>query len=363
MGRLSAVTSSRRTPIRALLTTLVSAALLLVPRAAAAQKTDTLVLRNGDRIIGEATTMTNGLLEYKTDNVGTINVKWTHVSRLTSQSYFSVETRSRQRFYGSLIPADSAGYLAVALEYVHLVALPDVVELTRIKQTSVFSRIDGYLDLGFSYAKSNKTVQLTSTLDAKYLLEYWGVYLKGDIFLQSQEGDGGTPTRRWSVQPSVQRDLGKGWVAYLVGQLQANKELNLDLRTLGSPGVGHHLFRSNAHQAVAFLGLAAQRERYTDTTATGNKEEVTSLAASLGGQYRAFRYDSPELDLSATLEVYPSLTELGRVRTEGDLRTRYEAIKSLFITLAFQISADNRPPSKDTPKSDFTTTLSLTWKF
>jgi hypothetical protein len=329
----------------------------------AAQKTDTLLLRNGDRIIGEATTMANGLLEYKTDNVGTIKVKWTHVSRLTSQSYFRVEIRGHHLLYGSLIPTDSAGHLAVALEYVNVVALSDVVELTRIKQTSVFSRIDGYLDLGFSYAKSNKTVQLTSTLDAKYLLEYWGVYLKGDIFLQSQDGDGGTPTRRWSLQPSARRDLSDGWLLYLLGQLQQNKQLNLDLRTLASPGVGRILFRSNAHQGIAFLGLAAERERYADTAAAGSKKQVNSLEASLGGQYRAFRYDSPELDLSATLEVYPSLTELGRVRTEGDIRSRFEAIKSFFITLAFQVSADNRPPSTDTPKSDFTTTLSLTWKF
>jgi hypothetical protein len=360
---MTAVTHVRRTGTGILLTTLVGAVMLSAPRAASAQKTDTLLLRNGDRIIGEAITMTNGLLEYKTDNVGTINVKWNHVARLTSQSYFRVETRGRDLFYGSLIPSDSAGYLAVALEYVQVVALAQVVELTRIKQTSFLSRIDGYLDLGFSYAKSNKTVQLTSTLDAKYLLEYWGVYLKGDVFLQSQEGDGGTPTRRWSVQPSLQREIGSGWVLFGLGQLQANKELDLNLRTLASPGVGHHLFRTNGHQAIALVGLAAQRERYTDTTAADDQRQVTSLEASLGGQYRAFRYDSPELDLSATLEVYPSLTEFGRVRTEGDIRSRFEAIKSFFITLAFQVSADNRPPSTDTPKSDFTTTLSLTWKF
>ena len=70
-----------------------------------------------------------------------------------------------------------------------------------------------------------------------------------------------------------------------------------------------------------------------------------------------------ELDFSANLQVFPSLTDFGRVRVEGDLRTRYEVLKDFFITLAFQNSLDSRPPSPDTPKSDFTTTLSLTWKF
>jgi hypothetical protein len=134
-------------------------------------------------------------------------------------------------------------------------------------------------------------------------------------------------------------------------------------RTLVSPGAGYHLFRTNAHQAIAFLGLAAQRERYTDSTVAGGERNVDSFAASLGGQYKAYRYDSPELDLSLGLSVYPSLSEWGRVRTEGDLHARYEAVKSLFLTLTFQLSAYNRPPSEDTPESDFTTTLSLSWKF
>ena len=346
------------------MTALVPTALLVFPRASAAQKTDTLSLSNGDRIIGEVVSLTSGLLEYKTDNIGSINVKWDRVVQLISRSYFEVEDRGRRRYYGTFARVELAGMLAVGQERVDTLPLTDVVQITRIKKSSPFNRIDGYFDLGFSYAKSNQTVQLTSALDATYLLENWGLYLKGDLFVQQQEGDDpANRTRRWSVQPSVQRQLAHGWLLYALGQVQQNRELNLDLRTLGSPGVGYHLFRTNVHQAIAFLGLAAQRERYTDSTATGSKQEVTSLAASLGGQYRAFRYDTPELDLSATLEIYPSLSEWGRVRTEGDLRTRYEANKSFFLTLAFQISADNRPPSEDTPKSDFTTTLSLTWKF
>jgi putative salt-induced outer membrane protein YdiY len=38
-------------------------------------------------------------------------------------------------------------------------------------------------------------------------------------------------------------------------------------------------------------------------------------------------------------------------------------VKDFFLTLAFQSSFDNRPPSSDSPESDFATTLSLTWKF
>jgi putative salt-induced outer membrane protein YdiY len=349
--------------IRALSSGVALVTLAVLPRASVAQKTDTLLLNNGDRIIGEVSVLENGLLEYKTDNVGTINVKWDRVVRLTSRLYFEVETRTGRRYFGTFAPIDTAGYLAVALDRVEVVPLADVVGITRIKQTSFFDRIDGYLDLGFSYAKANKTVQLTSGLEATYLLEHWSVSLNGDLFIQSQNA--AERTRRWSLASDVQRQLArqKRWLVYMLGQLQQNQELGLDLRTLISPGGGRELFRTNSHEANAFLGLAYQREWYRDSTGTGGAQATDNLEASLAGDYRAFRYDWPELDASANLQIYPSLTDLGRVRLEGDLRTRYEVLKDFFVTLAFEMSYDSRPPSPDTPTSDFTTTLSLTWKF
>jgi putative salt-induced outer membrane protein YdiY len=336
------------------------AALCGLATPAAAQKADTLLLRNGDRIIGEVKDLENGLLEYKTDNIGTIQVKWDRVVQLTSRLYFEVETASGRRFFGTLAHMDTTGYLAVALDRVELVPLAQVVGITRIKRSSFFDRIDGYLDVGFSFAKSNTTVQLTSNLDANYLLRSWAIYLKGDLFIQSQNQ--ANPTRRWSIQPTVERLLDKRWLLYAQGQLQQNQELGLKLRTLLSPGAGRQLLQTNRQAATAYLGVAAQREWYVDTTQTGTSG-TTNLEGSIIGAYRAFRYDSPELDFSATAKVYPSLSDPGRVRFEGDLHMRYEILKDFFLTPAFQISIDSRPPSPDTPKSDYTFTFSLTWKF
>jgi len=358
---LATVSPTSSTGLRILLTVVAVAALAGPARPLVAQKADTLLLRNGDRIIGEVTSLVNGLLEYKTDNVGTIEVKWDRVVQLTSRLYFEVETRSGRRYFGTFARHDSTGMLAVALDRVELVPLADVVGITRIKRTSFFDRIDGYLDLGFSLAKSHKTVQLTSALEAAYLLENWSVKLKGDLFMQRQ--DSVDPTRRWSLQPSVERQLPKRWLVLALGQLQQNQELGLKLRTLLSPGGGRELFKTNTHEAVAFLGIAAQREWYSDSTVAGGERSATNLEATLAGSYHAFRYDRPELDASATLQAYPSLSDLGRLRLEGDLRTRYEVLKDFFITIAFQVSTDSRPPSEETPTSDFTTTLSLTWKF
>jgi len=341
---------------------LAAAALLLVlARPATAQKADTLLLRNGDRIIGEVKQLENGLLEYKTDNIGIISVKWDRVVSLTSRWYYEVEDRRGIRYFGTFARPDSTGYLAVALTGVTPVPLSDVVRINRIKQTRFWSRIDGYLDVGFSFAKSNKTLQLTSNLEATYLLRSWSINLKGDLFVQRQSD--ASPTQRWSIQPNVIRLMGRRWLLGGQGRLQHNGELGLDLRTLVSLGGGRQFVQTNSHDAAALVGLAAQREWYVDSTQVSGERVTDNLEAAVSGSYRAFRYDSPQLDATATAQVYPSLTDLGRVRLEGEFRIRYEVLKDFFITPAFQISMDSRPPNPDTPKSDYTTTLSISWKF
>jgi putative salt-induced outer membrane protein YdiY len=349
------------TEFRTLLVALALTTLTAFPRALAAQKADTLILDNGDRIIGDVKSLENGLLQYGTDDMGTVDVRWDHVARLTSPRYFEVQDAEGRRYFGSLEATDSAGYLAVRQDSLMLLQMDKVVGIVSIKRSSWLDRIDGYFDLGFSYAKSNQTVQLTSALDARYLIENWSVLLSGDLFLQSQNG--AKPTRRWSIQPGVQRQLAKQWLVYGVAQAQKNEELGLILRALVSPGVGRYLVRTNSQQASALVGLALQRERYRDSTQTSGEQNATTIEGSLTGSYHAFRYDSPELDFSANLHLYPSLSDPGRVRSEGDLRIRYEIVKDFFVTLAFLSSTDSRPPNPGTPKSDFTTTLSLTYKF
>ena len=46
--------------------------------------------------------------------------------------------------------------------------------------------------------------------------------------------------------------------------------------------------------------------------------------------YDLYRFDSPEIDISTELTVYPSFTVSGRVRTDAGIRMRYEIIDDLF---------------------------------
>jgi len=61
--------------------------------------------------------------------------------------------------------------------------------------------------------------------------------------------------------------------------------------------------------------------------------------------------------------VYPGITDWGRVRIDFDSRVSYELIKDFYLTLSLFERFDSRPPSETAAKSDFGTTLSISWSF
>src|SRR5688572_9101335 len=67
-----------------------------------AQKTDSVWIRNGDRITGEVKSMARALLKYSTDDLGTISIEWNNVVRISSRATFEVRVSSGEKHYGTL---------------------------------------------------------------------------------------------------------------------------------------------------------------------------------------------------------------------------------------------------------------------
>ena len=72
------------------------------PRNAQRDKTDVIVLKNGDRVTGEILELEYGLLRLSTDDMGTINIEWSAIASIDSQYTFDV-----QRAGGRSTPASS----------------------------------------------------------------------------------------------------------------------------------------------------------------------------------------------------------------------------------------------------------------
>jgi len=92
---------------------LIALALLAAVSPALAQKTDVIVLANGDRVTGEIKSYDAGRLTVDTSHSSWIKVKWSLIASITSDKQFDVETIEGLHHYGSLAPSDPPGQLTI----------------------------------------------------------------------------------------------------------------------------------------------------------------------------------------------------------------------------------------------------------
>jgi hypothetical protein len=96
---------------------------------------------------------------------------------------------------------------------------------------------------------------------------------------------------------------------------------------------------------------------------SGSKK-FNSLEAVFYTQFSIFRYDFPETDIGGSLALFPSLTQSGRYRAEGDVHANYEFVEDLYFQLRVYGSYDSEPPTEgNTPSGDYGVVTSLGYKF
>lgn len=336
-----------------LLPSLASVLLATVPLAA--QKTDVVILRNGDRITGEIKQLALGRLTYSTDDMGTLSIEWDKIDQITSRQYHEVETQVGLRYFGMLMAADR-GYVVIGDDLVRdSLALARIVRIDPIK-VSLWDRFNGHIDLGFSYQQSNKIIELSLSGEADYRTRRWLHQVTFSAYFQDQQN--ASSTKRSSLGAIGQRFLKNRWSGFGAVSFEQNQELSLDLRMLAAGGAGFFLKQTNNSILNLLGGFTVQNERFTDTEASTNNME---LLAAL--RYKQFRFDSPKLDISAALTSYTGITDWGRLRLDSKFYISYEVLKDFTVGLDVFDKFDSRPPSETAQKNDFGTTLTVGWKF
>ena len=321
-----------------------------------AQKTDLVVLRNGDRITGEVKNMRNAKLQFSTDDAGTLYIEWNKILALTAKAYFEVEVEDGTVYYGSLEPGDLRSEIDVISDTARVSLFKfAVVAITPIKNR-FWARVNGAASLGFSYTKASEVAQYN---------------LNGDVNHRSKEGmTSATLTavntaqtdkensRRNNLTLRYTRFLRHRW--YVGGSVSSeqNTELGIDLRLAVGGAAARSLVQTNEDW---FYWIAGLQGNYENTT--GDTPGKFNLEAPAGLSYSKFRYDAPEIDLHSNLTVYTNLTTFGRFRFEFDNTVMWKFIKDFTLNLTLYTSFDNKPPSETAAKFDIGTTISVGWTY
>ena len=344
--------SSRRRWIPVLALLLLAA---LLPTALAREKTDVVILRNGDLIHGEIKEFSLGRIRYSTNYADTIYVKWVDVVSLTSDYFYEIEMTDGRRLYGSLGEPVKENTVVVQLaEQSTELIKDDVVGISPIKATFL-ARVDGSLNVGFNFTKSSQVGTLNISGNAthrarKYLND---VKFSSNFTTQPDRDD----TYRADLSYRYIRFLEKRRIYTAGASLQRNDELGIDLRILIDGGYGRSFVQTNRQRLLAVGGLAVNKEWNAEGPSDINLEALFTAT------YKFFQYHSPKADITVTATLFPGLTDWGRIRGEFDAVFRREMVKDFFWDINFYYSYDNRPRSEGASTDDWGIVTSVGWTF
>jgi hypothetical protein len=320
-------------------------AVLLLASLAGAQKTDKVLLGNGDSLTVEIKSLERGKLRVKTFGMGTIEIEAIQLARLQSDKVFRFEVASGLDWFGSLLDSGRDRELLVQREVGTVrLSLDRIVRMTPIND-HFLERIDGSVNVGFNYAKATEITQFNLGFDIAYDARKYTVSLNGSSNLSRQ------PTletkRRNELNGGYRYYWRPRWFLHGLGGLQQNDELGLKLRTYAIAGVGRRIAQTSYNSLSATVGLSVSEESATGASGSqGNVEGVLHL------EYQVFRFDSPELDINATSALFPSFTTSGRLRSDTRLRLRWEFVKDFTWDLTFYSNTDSEPLNGQAATSD-----------
>jgi len=325
----------------------------LMSAPAGAQKTDVIVLENGDHITGEIKGMSRGKLDYKTDDAGRLSVEWTKVDQVTSRHVFEVELSSGKKMYGALGAGPEKGELSVGPEGKDVVSVSQVIAITPMDDR-FWSRVKAYLDLGFSLAKANSSVTLSGDGEFAYRGEHFGGALDFNFYFQNDAS--GSLVSRASVDLTGNYFFAYRWRLQGLLGFDHNDELDLRGRTSLGAGAAYSAVRNSLMELWLSSGLVGDHEVYTS-------ESNYNLAAYVAADWEAFRYDTPKLDAGVQVQILPVLTDLGRFRGNIAARVKYEFFKDFNVGLSFSYTFDTRPPDPTAGNTDYLLSITVGWSY
>lgn len=331
----------------------------------ARERKNVLQFTNGDTITCEIIRLDKGYLYVRLPYArGEVGFDWSQVAHVESKETFVVADKKGRRYTGTLqkavdgnIPA-APGEMRVQVtgsSTSQVLSGKEVVEIDRT-DTSFWQNLHGDLNGGLNYSKAQNRTQFNFQSDSLFQRTRWSMAAN---YQSSFSGGGNLSDLRNDMQLNGMRQLISPQNSYIgLAEFLQSNEQQLDLRTTIGGALGHTFDHTNNAFIFAYGGVIWNRERYSSQATVDRTGD--SAEAILGTQVNFFRFRTTSIVANA--QLYPSLTDLGRVRFNLDTSMKLRIAKRLDWTLGFFLNSDSRPP-QNLPKSDYGTTSGLAWRY
>lgn len=330
----------------------------------ARDKTDTLVMKNGDRLTGEIKGLDAGVLYVSFDYIlGTSSVQWSKVAHIESKQLFIVKTADGSVYAGTLSTAETEEKRPIKIEVVESQEKRTILPRTQVvnmAETSekFWQRFNGDINSGIIYSKANENTQYTLGADLEYLRERWSADASYNSVLSSSSGASSTATRN-QLNFSAQHLL--PWQNYFytgLGSFLQSSEQDIQLQTNIGAGIGRYLKNSNHARIALIAGLAWQGTNYRQSIEPIPTQNIA--AGLLAAQVKFFRFN--KMDLGVTASAFPALSEPGRIFYNVNATYYIKITGGLSWNVSFYGNWDNQPPGHFAG-SDYGSSSGLSYSF
>jgi putative salt-induced outer membrane protein YdiY len=299
--------------------------------------TDRIHLKNGDVITGNMKELDRGKLRLKTRTMDTVYVNWVDIESIDSDKYLRIERVDGTFNYGVIRKSDLSSGLVVEdrrREMEVPILSVSAIQPIRVEE-SFWGRVEGDVSAGIDYKSASDILLINLSSNLRFKEEKYEVAFGANWNETSRTED--DDSSRADISVDYTRFLRNRYFWKSANSFERNEELGLDLRAIIGATAGRYLIRTPTLRFELNAGFAGNWEERQDGT-TASAEGLISSSLDI------FKHTLPITRLSANLNVFPGITESGRMRVNTDVTLRNEIIRSVFWDLTFYSRYDNRPP-------------------
>jgi hypothetical protein len=252
---------------------------VVAPEALPGQKTDTVVVNNGNLIVGEIKRLQRGQLELSTDAMSTVYVEWPKIRSVGTSKIFEVFLEDGTIYFGSMRLSEHDSVTVLVTGDTVTVPTQSIVSLQRIKP-NFWDALDGNVNFGFDFTQQNAKFDLNLNGEVRHtarqsregggdlpILNSNGIVLTRFTYNASfSRQDSVANIERSQVALSRSRQFESLWFWIVALGAERNSQLSLDYRWTVSGGVGRFLAQSNKFDVSVWAGPAFSREQFSGET-------------------------------------------------------------------------------------------------
>ena len=337
--------------------------LLLSSLLVAREKTDVLVMRNGDRLTCEIKSLDSAVLYVRLDYIlGVISVDWSKVDHIESKQLFLIKTQDGSVYSGTLSTPAFSSARPVTLEVLQPSSKKvelNKSEITQMEETeeSFLQRFNGQIGIGSTYNKANQVGQYNLNADVHYPREQWSADASYSSNLSSSKGS--SVSTRNDVELSALRLLRwNNWYYTGLTEFLQSSQQGITLQSTFGGGIGRYLKNTGRTTISVTGGFGWQRINYQEGVRSAPTEQVTSgLVAT---NVNLYYFDRTNLTVSTLL--LPSLSDPGRVHFNLNTSYYVRLWRKFTWNITFYGNWDNRPPPGFSG-SDYGSSSGVSWRF